>query len=57
MGYPNIKGFLAPCKGDIYHLLEFRSSGVQMNSRKTFNFAYSSLYSVIERTFGVWKVW
>ena len=50
-----MKGFLAPYKGDRYHLPKFYSSGLPRNSRETFNFIHSSLCSVIERTFGVWK--
>ena len=52
-----MKGFLTPYKGDRYHLPEFRSSGLPRNSQETSNFAHSSLRSVIERTFGVWKAW
>ncbi|KAK3198504.1 hypothetical protein Dsin_021919 [Dipteronia sinensis] len=54
-GYPNMKGYLAPYKGERYHLQEFRSSGQPKSSRETFNYVHSSLRSVIERCFGVWK--
>ena len=50
-----MKGFLAPYERDRYHLLKFHNSGLLRNSRETFNFAHSSLHSIIERTFGVWK--
>ena len=50
-----MKIFLAPYKGDRYHLSEFCSSGLLRNSQETFNFTHSSLRSVIEHTFGVWK--
>ena len=52
-----MKVFLAPYKGYIYHFLEFCNSGLPRNSRETFNFKHSSLRSVIECTFGVWKAW
>ncbi|KAK3210945.1 hypothetical protein Dsin_015651 [Dipteronia sinensis] len=54
-GYPNMKGYLAPYKGERYHLQEFRSSGQPKSSQETFNYVHSSLRSVIERCFGVWK--
>lgn len=56
-GYPNTKGYLAPYKGDgnRYHLPQFRNGERPWNAREKFNFAHSSLRSVIERTFGVWK--
>lgn len=54
-GYPLIKGFLGPYKGERYHLPVFRSSGQPNGYQEVFNHAHSSLRSVIERTFGVWK--
>ncbi|KAK2655830.1 hypothetical protein Ddye_008882 [Dipteronia dyeriana] len=54
-GYPNMKGYLAPYKGERYHLPVFRTSGQPIESRETFNYVHSSLRSVIERCFGVWK--
>ncbi|KAK2659491.1 hypothetical protein Ddye_006024 [Dipteronia dyeriana] len=50
-----MKGYLAPYKGERYHLQEFRSSGQPKSSRETFNYVHSSLRIVIERCFGVWK--
>ncbi|KAK2648829.1 hypothetical protein Ddye_016318 [Dipteronia dyeriana] len=54
-GYPNMKGYLAPYIGERYHLLVFCTSGQPTGSRETFNYVHSSLRSVIERCFGVWK--
>ena len=50
-----MKGYLAPYKGERYHLPVFRTSGQPTRSRETFNYVQSSLRSVIERCFGVWK--
>ncbi|KAH9792922.1 DDE Tnp4 domain-containing protein [Citrus sinensis] len=44
-GYSELCGYLGPYKGERYHLPEF----------SLFNYKHSSLRSVIERTFGVWK--
>ena len=61
-GYPTFKGFLGPYKSTRYHLPEFRSSFRSHNTHffrsrdETFNYYHSSLRSVIERTFGVYKV-
>ncbi|XP_050291322.1 uncharacterized protein LOC126732488 isoform X3 [Quercus robur] len=54
-GYPMRKGFLAPYKGERYHIGEFRPSEVLHRPEERFNYLHSSLRSVIERTFGVWK--
>ncbi|KAH7841958.1 hypothetical protein Vadar_019492 [Vaccinium darrowii] len=55
-GYPNAVGYLAPYKGHRYHQEEFRRGLRPINNdREYFNRAHSSLRSVIERTFGVWK--
>ncbi|KAK2656432.1 hypothetical protein Ddye_009484 [Dipteronia dyeriana] len=54
-GYPNMKGYLAPYKGERYHLSVFRTSGQPTRSRETFNYVHSSLRSIIKRCFGVWK--
>ena len=48
-------GFLAPYKGERYHIGEFRPSEVLHCPEERFNYLHSSLCSVIERTFGVWK--
>ncbi|XP_028115696.1 uncharacterized protein LOC114313514 [Camellia sinensis] len=54
-GYINKKGFLAPYKGNRYHQLEFQRHNPR-NRDEFFNRAHSSLWSVIERTFGAWKL-
>ncbi|GAV68143.1 DDE_4 domain-containing protein, partial [Cephalotus follicularis] len=54
-GYPPKKGYLGPYKKERYHLPEFQSGRQASGPREIFNHAYSSLRSVIERTFGVWK--
>ncbi|KAK2648063.1 hypothetical protein Ddye_015552 [Dipteronia dyeriana] len=51
-GYANMKGYLAPYKGERYHLPVFRTSGQPIGSRETFNYVHSSLRSVIEHCFG-----
>ena len=50
-----MKGFLAPYKGERYYLPEFQRGSQPQNAQEYFNQAHSSLRSVIERCFGVWK--
>ena len=50
-----MKGFLAPYKGERYHLPEFQRGSQPQNAQEYFNQAHSSLRSVIECCFGVWK--
>ena len=50
-----MKGYLAPYKGERYHLPEFQRDSQPQNAQEYFNQAHSSLRSVIERCFGVWK--
>ncbi|GFS31990.1 hypothetical protein Acr_00g0020260 [Actinidia rufa] len=54
-GYPNRKEFLAPYKGERYHQAEFQRGEPPSNANEQFNKGHSSLRSVIERSFGVWK--
>ncbi|XP_073133806.1 uncharacterized protein [Henckelia pumila] len=54
-GYPNILGFLAPYKGQKYHIPDFQRASSYNNHREVFNHLHSSLRGTIERTFGVWK--
>ncbi|KAL5756341.1 hypothetical protein ACOSQ2_021087 [Xanthoceras sorbifolium] len=42
-----MKRYLAPYKGERYHLLEFRMSGQPSGSREIFNYVHSSLRSRI----------
>ncbi|KAK8957066.1 hypothetical protein KSP39_PZI000735 [Platanthera zijinensis] len=55
-GYPMQRGYLKPYPDTRYHLQDFRrgSRPIQGN-HEIFNQVHSSLRSVIERTFGVWK--
>ncbi|KAI0508027.1 hypothetical protein KFK09_014161 [Dendrobium nobile] len=55
-GYPLQKGYLKPYIGTRYHLPDFRrGSRTIMGHKELFNSRHSSLRSVIERSFGVWK--
>jgi hypothetical protein len=54
-GYPLMKWYLTPYKGEKYHLLDFRRAGWGNGIEERFNYVHSSLRSAIERTFGVWK--
>jgi hypothetical protein len=54
-GYPNMKGYLSPYKGERYHIPDFRDGSQAQGIREVFNHAHSSLRNVIERTIGVWK--
>ncbi|KAL7168657.1 hypothetical protein ACSBR2_038990 [Camellia fascicularis] len=54
-GYPNMKGYLASYKGERYHLAEFEHGQPPKNAQEKFNQVHSSLRSIIERKFGVWK--
>uniref|UniRef100_A0A2N9FS97 Myb/SANT-like domain-containing protein n=1 Tax=Fagus sylvatica TaxID=28930 RepID=A0A2N9FS97_FAGSY len=54
-GYPLRNGYLTPYKGEKYHLPDFRRAGRGNKIEERFNYVHSSLRSVIERTFGVWK--
>ncbi|KAA0057174.1 putative nuclease HARBI1 [Cucumis melo var. makuwa] len=55
-GYPNADGFLAPYRGQRYHLQEWRGAeNVPSTSKEFFNMKHSSARNVIERAFGVLK--
>jgi hypothetical protein len=54
--YPNRKGYLAPYKGQRYHITEFTNAGQPIGLKELFNHAHSSLRNVIERSFGVLKM-
>jgi hypothetical protein len=54
-GYPLMKGYLTPYKGEKYHLPNFRRAGRGNVIEERFNYVHSSLRSAIEGTFGVWK--
>ncbi|KAA0045643.1 retrotransposon protein [Cucumis melo var. makuwa] len=55
-GYPNAEGFLAPYRGQRYHLQEWRgAANAPTNAKEYFNMKHSSARNVIERAFGVLK--
>ncbi|KAL0010397.1 hypothetical protein SO802_005505 [Lithocarpus litseifolius] len=54
-GYPMKRGFLVPYKGERYHIPDFQRGTELHRPEERFNYLHSSLHSVIERTFGVWK--
>lgn len=54
-GHPNRVGYLAPFKGQRYHVLEFEHNP-PVGRKETFNNRHSSLRNVIERSFGVLKM-
>ncbi|XP_062088771.1 uncharacterized protein LOC133795333 [Humulus lupulus] len=55
-GYPNMSGFLAPYRGERYHLRRFRGRGNHpRGAMELFNYRHSSLRNVIERCFGLLK--
>ncbi|KAH9680641.1 DDE Tnp4 domain-containing protein [Citrus sinensis] len=47
--------FPKPPRGERYHLPDFRRGSQPTGYQEVFNHSHSSLRSVIERTFGVWK--
>lgn len=55
-GYPCIRGFLPPYRGERYHAQEYRGQSSQPRSpEELFNYRHSSLRMTIERCFGVLK--
>uniref|UniRef100_A0A9I9EC68 Retrotransposon protein n=1 Tax=Cucumis melo TaxID=3656 RepID=A0A9I9EC68_CUCME len=55
-GYLNAEGFLAPYRGQRYHLQEWRgAANATTNAKEYFNMKHSSARNVIERVFGVLK--
>jgi hypothetical protein len=55
-GYPNSKGYLAPYKGQRYHVPEWQHGQHPVGLKETFNYHHASLRNVIERSFGVLKM-
>ncbi|XP_037462010.1 uncharacterized protein LOC119333088 [Triticum dicoccoides] len=55
-GYPNRDGYLAPYKGERYHVPDFQRGAPPNTPKEKFNKIHSSKRNCIERTFGVWKM-
>ena len=55
-GYTNCEGFLAPYRGQRYHLSEWREGRRPRSAREYFNMRHSSARNVIERCFGILKI-
>jgi hypothetical protein len=55
-GYPNRLGYLAPYKGQRYHIPYWRRGTAPSGKQETFNYLHSSIRNVVERAFGVWKM-
>ena len=55
-GYSNSEGFLAPYKGQRYHLNEWRDGRQPANAHEYFNMKHSAARNVIERCFGQLKL-
>ncbi|GAV82249.1 LOW QUALITY PROTEIN: DDE_4 domain-containing protein, partial [Cephalotus follicularis] len=54
-GYSNAQGFLAPYRGQRYHLTKFRHGPNPNTPEEFFNMKHSAARNVIERTFGLLK--
>ncbi|KAF7815082.1 protein ALP1-like [Senna tora] len=54
-GFTNGPGFLAPYRGQRYHLSEWREGRNPTNPKECFNMIHSSARNVIERCFGMLK--
>jgi hypothetical protein len=55
-GYPNRPGYLAPYKGERYHVPDWRRGPPPNGEQEHFNHLHSSIWNVVEHTFGVWKM-
>ncbi|XP_023761072.1 uncharacterized protein LOC111909479 [Lactuca sativa] len=55
VGYTNGEGFLAPYRGQRYHLNEWRHGHQPTTAKEFFNMKHSSARNVIERCFGILK--
>lgn len=54
-GYTNGEGFLAPYRGQRYHLNDWRNGHQPTTAKEFFNMKHSSARNVIERCFGLLK--
>lgn len=55
-GYTNGEGFLAPYRGQRYHLNTWREGGMPTTPEEYFNMKHSSARNCIERCFGILKL-
>ncbi|XP_019186603.1 PREDICTED: uncharacterized protein LOC109181306 [Ipomoea nil] len=55
-GYTNCEGFLAPFRGQRYHLNEWRQGYQPTNPQEFFNMKHAVARNVIERCFGLLKI-
>ncbi|CAL5395496.1 unnamed protein product [Camellia sinensis] len=55
-GYTNREGFLAPYRGQRYHLSTWREGGAPTNPEEFFNMKHSAARNIIERCFGLLKL-
>ena len=55
-GFPNCEGFLAPYRGQRYHLSEWKSGAKPSTPTEFFNMKHSQARNVIERAFGLLKM-
>lgn len=55
-GYANSEGFLAPFRGQRYHLNEWRQGHQPTTPQEFFNMKHAAARNVIERTFGLLKM-
>ena len=55
-GYTNCEGFLAPYRGQRYHLNEWRQGYQPQTAHECFNMRHSAARNVIERCFGILKL-
>ncbi|CAL5444433.1 unnamed protein product [Camellia sinensis] len=55
-GYTNGEGFLAPYRGQRYHLSTWREGGAPTNPEEFFNMKHSAARNIIERCFGLLKL-
>ena len=54
-GYMNCEGFLAPYRGQRYHLSLFNQGNQPTTPQEFFNMKHSQARNVVERTFGLLK--
>jgi hypothetical protein len=54
-GYPNRDGYIAPYKGQRYHVPECRHGPAPNGEEEYFNYLHSSICNVVEHAFDVCK--